>query len=1192
MPDKISPPTSNLLNTYTSHVILPKNPSHSIPENIRYNEEDQEFQNYPIRKYLDESIKYNSENEPSYKNTPSPPKSRPTENLVTDLSTSSSFTFDDKNQTIPVPIIGNEISIHLCIKEESPVQTKQEIALSRMLLKELPLITSKDFIGKELCATCYKEVKESQQSISCNTCDRWTHRKCCQIKIKRFKRLAKMKSFDWFCRNCRKDDEIENIQPSEIKYEVKDVPDDYQIVMKTQNDLLIIHLNCRSIIHKLEELEHLIETLKPDIICLSETWLDHSVPENSHIPEGYSIIRKDRSENFQQKYKKNKGGGVAILYRTYLNVEKKTTLTDDTEDILWAQVKMKNSFLLGVIYRPQYSQILDEQEKESKLEQNIRKASEISSRILVTGDFNADMRNQNDNATTAVKSCYKTYNLKQLITKATRIDPATGKGTLIDHIWSSPEIETISSGTFIGLSDHLGTFVKLPKSFINYKPPKIIKYRNFKNYNSENFAQDFKLNISKSKLDQMIENEELDKATEELVNIIYQTASIHAPIKYRKKKNKCKLPWSNANLKNKITNKNKLLQDMYTTKNPSIKKKVSLEQKVIRNLKRSLKTAYYKKELDEAGTDPTKLWEIYNSLIGKHQPSEEIEPENLSQTKANEYNEYFAEIGKKLVNQSNLTEKDLNLPPTNHTQKFSFKPETTESTEKLIDYLKIKTATGMDEINVRLVKDLKKEIAPLLCKLINLGYSKKAFPHCMKKAIIRPIYKRDNKNNISNYRPIAILPAISKIFERSAQIQFTKFFETTKRIIENQHAYRPQHSTITCLVETIDEVHQALDNKKHAALITLDLSKAFDCLNHNLLLQKLNHLGLDDSSLAWTKSYLENRTQVTKFQHFTSNPTTSHTGVPQGSILGPLFFICFTNDLPTNFTKIGKVNAYADDTQILVTTKTTSELKQKIELAISTAQNWFQTNKMKINADKTKVLIFNSSPEVKNITINITDENGSYEISSEEHIEVLGIFIDKDLNWKKQIKKIKRFAMGKIRNLHRINHMLSRKHRINLYLAVVSPQFDYGDILWGGCSQKESLSLQRIQNFAMKSILGKRKRYSTRKCMQELKFLSLEQRRQVHYTVFLHKALLGKSSANLQKQISSYVPKIKTRNAANRKLIIPAHSTARFRKSPLYKMISAWNESPPHLPKDNIQLHKKHYQKYLVQQTYPDSHPS
>ena len=194
-----------------------------------------------------------------------------------------------------------------------------------------------------------------------------------------------------------------------------------------------------------------------------------------------------------------------------------------------------------------------------------------------------------------------------------------------------------------------------------------------------------------------------------------------------------------------------------------------------------------------------------------------------------------------------------------------------------------------------------------------------------------------------------------------------------------------------------------------------------------------------------------------------------------------------------------------------------------MKLAIDRAQSWFEENFMKINTDKTKIIIFNTSPESKDIKIEITFENKIIELSSEPFVEILGIFIDPDLNWKKQIRRIKRNAMGKIRNLRRIYFMLPLQQRINLYNAIVSPQFDYGDVLWGGCNQKEIDSLQRIQNFAMKSILGKRKRYSTRKCMQELKFLSLEQRRQVHYTVFLHKALLGKSSANLQKQISSYL---------------------------------------------------------------------
>ena len=145
--------------------------------------------------------------------------------------------------------------------------------------------------------------------------------------------------------------------------------------------------------------------------------------------------------------------------------------------------------------------------------------------------------------------------------------------------------------------------------------------------------------------------------------------------------------------------------------------------------------------------------------------------------------------------------------------------------------------------------------------------------------------------------------------------------------------------------------------------------------------------------------------------------------------------------------------------------------------------------------------------------------------------------------------------MGKIRNLNRIFHLIPLKHRINLYNAIVSPQFDYGDVLWGGCTQKLSNSLQRIQNFAVKSILGKKRKYSINKCMKKLKFLNLEQRRKIHLTVFTHKAILNKSSKNLHETINSYLPKFNTRNSTNKNITIPAHNTSKFKRSPLYKMI-------------------------------------
>merc|ERR1711867_301629 len=158
--------------------------------------------------------------------------------------------------------------------------------------------------------------------------------------------------------------------------------------------------------------------------------------------------------------------------------------------------------------------------------------------------------------------------------------------------------------------------------------------------------------------------------------------------------------------------------------------------------------------------------------------------------------------------------------------------------------------------------------------------------------------------------------------------------------------------------------------------------------NHQLLLQKLTKLGLSNLSISATES--------------------PKTGVPQGSILGPLLFICFTNDLPPNFSEICTVNAYADDTQLLVTAKTISELKIKIKSAIDTAQYWFENNLMKINTDKTKILMFNTSPETKDIKIEIKFENKIIELKSELFVEILGIFIDPNLNWKKQVRRIKR----------------------------------------------------------------------------------------------------------------------------------------------------------------------------------------
>ena len=182
---------------------------------------------------------------------------------------------------------------------------------------------------------------------------------------------------------------------------------------------------------------------------------------------------------------------------------------------------------------------------------------------------------------------------------------------------------------------------------------------------------------------------------------------------------------------------------------------------------------------------------------------------------------------------------------------------------------------------MKLLKDLKTEISQIFTDIINLGYEIQDFPSCMKFAIIKPIYKRDNRNEISYYRPIAILPALSNLIERLAANQLIAFLEKHKKLTPSQHAYRTQHSTITCLVETIIHIYHLIDTKQHAALISLDLSKAFDCLNHNLLLLKLKNLGLKISTIKWMENCLKNRKQITKFKNFMSNVSTTKQASPK-----------------------------------------------------------------------------------------------------------------------------------------------------------------------------------------------------------------------------------------------------------------------------------------------------------------------
>ena len=371
----------------------------------------------------------------------------------------------------------------------------------------------------------------------------------------------------------------------------------------------------------------------------------------------------------------------------------------------------------------------------------------------------------------------------------------------------------------------------------------------------------------------------------------------------------------------------------------------------------------------------------------KEQP-EVKEPFDINKDKANFFNSFFATVGKRTLEKMG-TKVDEFLPTNNHG--FNFQEETPETIKAIIDNLKANVAVGYDDLPAKIYKNLSEVLSPSICMLVNLSYLTSTFPQALKHAIVKPIYKnKGSQEDPQYYRPLSVLTILSKIFEKSAKNQLTDFLENNNRLYPSQHAYRRFHSTTTSLAEITDFLHWELEEGNIPAVVSTDLSKAFDTVSHPLLLRKLEQMELNKQSLQWIKSYLSKRTQETRFSEVRSETCEVQSGVPQGSILGPILFIAFTTDLSTSVPE-SKIVAYADDAAILVSEKDLTNLKRKIELCLEKVQLWYTNNGLLINPSKTEFMVLGNDND---INVTVKEDGKDISITSKKHLKVLGITVD------------------------------------------------------------------------------------------------------------------------------------------------------------------------------------------------------
>jgi hypothetical protein len=526
----------------------------------------------------------------------------------------------------------------------------------------------------------------------------------------------------------------------------------------------------------------------------------------------------------------------------------------------------------------------------------------------------------------------------------------------------------------------------------------------------------------------------------------------------------------------------------------------------------------------------------------------------------NSFNKFFSEIGHTtaaLIQNTDINFKTYLTPNTYPT--FTFDLVNSSEIDKIISSLKSKHSTGQDNISTVLIKSLKDELIAPITLIANQMLTTSVFPNPLKIAKVKPLYKKGDRQLCNNYRPISLLPSISKILEKVMLLQLDRHFSTNNIYYSSQYGFQKNKSTEHALLELTDRILHQMDMNKAPTTIFLDLSKAFDTLNHEILLFKLKHYGLHSSAIQLCQHYLTNRKQYVQIQDTKSSQLDINIGVPQGSILGPFLFLVFVNDLP-NCSNNTKFITYADDTTLISTVnhESTEDLNS-LKNELDKVYKWLCTNKLSLNISKTKSIVFRTphrklTPPV--ITIN------NQQIENTDTFNFLGVTLDKHLTWKPHIDRITKKISQITGAINNLKNTIPLTAKLHIYNSLIVPHLNYGILVWGLSAHINNI--YKIQKRALRNISNSKYNSHTDPLFKTLGLLKIADIRQLFEIKFYYKL-----KANLLPQyFANFVTTNEFHHTSSHTtrgrllLSVPAHRHQFFKLGLRYSIVNTINNFP------------------------------